>query len=331
MMTDRRTAAEALIVMAIAGALWGSSFALVDFVQSTSPVLITGLRFVTYGLVSAVLLGVGGGFAGIDWRIALFHAATGYVGMYLAEVTAISLAGPAPVIAVVGSSPVIYAWLGARREGTDPRVLLPSVAVLVLAHVLINASSWTTGDRPIAGIAMGMIAAAMGVGSWCVYALHNTDHLRAAGSVSPVRWSSAVGLASGVLGLPLMVAGFAYGGGHDPVLPLSMVILFLAIGPSWLAAMLWNRASVKVPRALAGQLIVFEPISGFALVHVLTRTMPSPMQLAGESLLIAGAVVALGSLTRGERRIGRRVAVAAGDGASVGGPQIGKHFVEGQI
>jgi len=318
-MTDRRTAAEALIVMAAAGALWGSSFALVDFLHSTSPVLITGLRFVAYGLVSAALLRASGGFAGIDWRIAMFHAATGYVGMYLGEVTAISLAGPAPVIAVVGSSPVIYAWLGARREGTDPRVLLPSIAVLVMAHVLINASSWTTGDRPIASIALGMIAAAMGVGSWCVYALHNTDHLRASGSVGPVRWSSAVGVASGVLGLPLMVAGFAYGGSHDPVLPLGAVILFLAIGPSWLAAALWNRASVKVPRALAGQLIVFEPISGFALVHLLARSMPSPMQLAGESLLVVGAIVALGSLSRGEHRVDGHVAVAARDELSVGG------------
>jgi len=312
-MTDRRTAAEALIVMAAAGALWGSSFALADLLRATSPVLITGLRFVTYGLVSAVLLRLSGGFAGIDWRIAMFHAATGYVGMYLGEVTAISLAGPAPAIAVVGSSPVVYAWLGARRDGTNPRVLLPSVAVLLLAHILINTSSWTTGDRPIAGIALGMIAAAMGVGSWCVYALHNTNHLRAAESVSPVRWSGAVGVASGVLGLPLMVAGFAFGGGHDPVLPLGAVILFLAIGPSWLAAALWNRASVKVPRALAGQLIVFEPISGFALVHLLARSMPSPMQLAGESLLVVGAIVAIASLTRVEHRVD----VVAADEVSV--------------
>jgi len=329
MMTDRRTAAEALIVMAAAGALWGSSFALVDLLHSTSPVLITGLRFVSFGTVSAVILWLGSGFAGIDWRIALFHAATGYVGMYLGEVTAIHLAGPTPAIAVVGSSPVIYAWLGARRDGIDPRVLLPSIGVLALAHVLINASSWTTGDRPIAGIALGMVAAGLGVASWCVYALHNTNHLRAAHSVSPLRWSSAVGVASGVLGLPLMVAGFAFGGGHDPVVPLGAVILFLAIGPSWLAAALWNRASVKVPRALAGQLIVFEPISGFALVHLLARTMPSPMQLAGESLLVVGAMVALRSLSRAERRVGGAVTVAIADDVPVGGPQIGEHLVEG--
>lgn len=261
--------------MGVAGALWGSSYALIDLLGATSPVLVTGLRFGTYGLVSVAILILGGGFQGIDWRVALFHAATGYVGMYLAEVTAIRLAGPAPVIAVVGSTPVIYAWLGARRDGIDPKVLLPSVGVLAMAHLMINASSWTSGGRPIAGIALGMVVAAMGVASWCVYALHNTEHLRTSSAVSPVRWSSAVGVASGVLALPLIVAGMEFGGSTDPAFELGSIVLYLALGPSWLAAMLWNRASVKVPRALAGQLIVFEPISGFALVHLLSGQVPS--------------------------------------------------------
>ncbi len=298
-MTDRRTAAEALLIMAVAGALWGSSFALVDLLAATSPVLVTGLRFGAYGLVSAVILLLGGGYRGIDWRVALFHAATGYVGMYLAEVTAIHLAGPAPTIAVVGSSPVVYAWLGSRRDGIDPRVLRPSVAVIAVALAMINATSWTTGGRPLAGIVLGLVVAAFGVASWCVYALHNTNHLRSSPAVSPLRWSSAVGVASGVLALPLIVAGLEFGGGTDPALELGSVILYLAIGPSWLAAALWNRASVKVPRALAGQLIVFEPISGFALVHLLSGRLPSPPQLTGEVLLVMGAVIALGSLSRG--------------------------------
>ncbi len=286
------------MVMAAAGALWGSSFALVDLVSDTSPLMVTGLRFGTYGLLSAVALWLTGGFAGIDWRVAVFHAATGYVGMYLGEVVAIQLAGPAPTIAVIGSVPVIYAWLGARHDGIDPRILLPSAGVLLVAHVLINASSWSAGDRSLVDIVLGMTAAALGVASWCVYALHNTNHLRTSPAISPLRWSSAVGVGSGFLAVPLVIAGVWVGGSTDPALGLAAVVVYLAIGPSWLAAALWNRASVRVPRALAGQLIVFEPICGFALVHVLSGRAPSAVEFFGEALLVVGALVALGSLSR---------------------------------
>ncbi len=325
-MTDRRTASEALIVMAVAGALWGSSFALADLLRVTSPLLITGLRFGAYGLISVGALSMGGGFRGIDWRIALVHAATGYVGMYLAEVTAIHLAGPAPVVAVVGSTPVVYAWLGAKRDGINPHVLLPSVAVLIVAHVTINAASWTSGDRPIAGVLLGMAVAGVGVASWCVYALHNTDHLRADPVVSPARWSSAVGVACGVLSLPLIVAGLAFGGDTDPSAHVVLMVLYLAIGPSWLAAALWNQASVKVPRALAGQLIVFEPISGFALIHLLSGRPPTKIELLGELLLIAGAIVALGSLTRMKDRV-----VPLTGELTVGSAKVAENLIEGQV
>ncbi len=313
--------------MAIAGSLWGSSFALVDLLHATSPVLITGLRFGAYGSVSVVVLWLSGGFHGIDWRIALLHASTGYVGMYLSEVTAIHLAGPAPVIAVVGSTPVVYAWLGAKRDGIDPRVLVPSMVILLAAHVTINAASWTSGGRPLSGILMGMVVAAFGVASWCVYALHNTNHLRADHAVSPLRWSSAVGVASGVLALPLIAAGLAYGGGVDPAMKLGAVVLYLAAGPSWLASVLWNRASVKVPRALAGQLIVFEPISGFALVHLLAGRPPTPLELFGELLLVVGAVVALGSLIRVKHRISSSGPFTSE--VAVGGTEIIENLIEG--
>ncbi len=75
-------------------------------------------------------------------------------------------------------------------------------------------------------------------------------------------------------------------------------MIFLAIGPSWIATMLWNRASLRVPRAVAGQFIVCEPMSAFVLVHLLAGRRPTTVELLGELLLVVGAVIALGRLGR---------------------------------
>ena len=291
----RRTATEAVLVMAAAGCLWGSSFALVEAISATNPLLVTGLRFLLYGIISFGVLAVVG-WRGIDWSTAFFHAATGYVGMYLAEVVAIHLAGPGPAIAVIGSVPVVYAVIGARRDGISLHELAPSVSILAVAIALINAEAFASGEESTAAIVVGMAVAAVGVASWCAYALDNTDHLIRNPHVTASGWSSAVGVAAGVLSLPLVVAGsFA---GADSAGRLGAVVLFLALGPSWIATMLWNRASLRVPRAVAGQLIVFEPMSAFVLVHLLAGRGPTPVELVGEVLLVVGAVVALRRLDR---------------------------------
>ena len=287
----RRRAAEAVLVMATAGCLWGSSFALIELLEGTNAFMITGLRFSLYGLLSGLVLTAVGGWRGLDWRSAFVHAATGYVGMYLAEVAAIHLAGPGPAIAVIGSIPVVYALIGARRDGLHLADVAPSVSILVTAIVLVNAEAFRSDEHSALAVTAGIVVAALGVGLWCVYALHNTDHLRANPGVSAARWSSAVGVAAGVLSLPLVMLGSL--GRVDAPAVLVPIVLYLAIGPSWIATVLWNRASVRVPRALAGQLIVFEPMSAFVLVHVLAGERPTPVQFVGEVLLVVGAVVAL--------------------------------------
>lgn len=281
--------------MAAAGCLWGSSFALVELLPGTNAFLIAGLRFVLFGAISVVGLALTGGFRGVAWRVAFFHAATGYVGMYLAEVIAIHLAGPGPTIAVIGTVPVVYAVIGARRDGIALRQLAPSLSVLVPGVLLVNAEAFVGGRETVAAVVAGIAIAAGGVALWCVYALHNTDHLARNPRVSAARWSSAVGVAAGTLSVPLVVIGSF--GSVDAAGRVAAITVFLALGPSWLATMLWNRVSLRVPRALAGQLIVFEPMSAFVLVHVLAGRFPTPLEFTGEIMLVVGAVIALGRLT----------------------------------
>jgi drug/metabolite transporter (DMT)-like permease len=283
---------SAVSSLVLAGTCWGSSYAVVGLVDTSNAMLITGSRFALFGLMAAGLLRMSGGFADIPWRVALGHALGGSVGLYLAEVVAISLAGAGPTIAVVGSIPVVYAVVGARRDGTDLRPLLPSVALTLASHVVIHRDAWPSDGAGLTNVLLGLGVASLGVAGFCLYASHSTDHLRARPDLGPRRWSSAVGVASGAWSVPLLLLGLLGGGVGDPNRLLAAA-LFLAIVPSWLATTLWNRAVVDVPRALAGQLLVFEPLSAFLFIHLVTASVPGVTLLVGELLLLAGALLAV--------------------------------------
>lgn len=275
----------------LASVAWGTSYAVVSLVESSSPLLITGGRFAVFGALAAVFLAVSGGARDIPWRVAMLHAAGGSVGLYLAEVTAIRLAGAGPTIAVVGSIPLVYALVGARRDRSPLRPLLPSMVLIGVSHVVIHGSAFRAGDRSWPAVVLGVFVALLGVAAFCAYALHATEHLRRRPDLSPERWSSAIGVACGLWSIPLLTIGLVGGGsGSVSLLP---AVLFLGLVPSWLATALWNRGVVSVPRALAGQLLVFEPLSAFVFVHLVAFELPSTTMLIGEVLLLAGALLAV--------------------------------------
>jgi len=286
---------SAVSSLALAGMCWGSSYAVVGVVHATNPWLITGSRFAAFGVVACVLLQLSGGFADIPWRTAMGHALGGSVGLYFAEVTAISLAGAGPTIAIVGSIPVAYAVVGAWRDGSDLRPLIPSITLTLASHVVIHRDSWPSDGRDVGTTMLGLGVAAAGVAGFCVYALHSTDHLRSRPDLGPQRWASAVGVASGIYAIPLLLIGSFAGSVGSPG-RLLVVAVFLALVPSWMATALWNRAVVEVPRALAGQLLVFEPLSAFVFVHLVSGSLPGPSMVVGELLLLAGALLAVRSV-----------------------------------
>lgn len=289
-------------VMVAAGALWGSTFAVPVGLPATSPLVLTGGRFVGYGVLSAVLLVARrGSRRDLPWGRALAHAATGWVGMYLAEVLAIHRAGPVVTVSVIGTLPVAYALVGARRDRAPLAELVPSVGLVALGHLCLHVRGVgdLDGVGPVAAVT-GALAAAAGVAGWCWFALDNADLLRRRPDIGEGEWSSAVGVACAFVAAPLLVVA-AGGGGDvaDPPVWVVAAVVYLAVGPSWLAGAAWNRASLVLPRRLAGQLIVFEPLFAFAFVSLATGHRPDALELVGEACLLAGALVALGRRARG--------------------------------
>jgi drug/metabolite transporter (DMT)-like permease len=129
---------------------------------------------------------------------------------------------------------------------------------------------------------------------WTWYPVVNARHLREHPHVDPAAWVTAQGLAT----LPLALAGYAIFGavgkdGFDfPLGPRPAVfvglMLLVGITASWLANVLWNMASKRLPTSLAGQLIVFETLFALLYAFSLRQEWPGGAVAAGIAFLLFG-------------------------------------------
>ncbi|MBF0482618.1 MAG: EamA family transporter [Desulfovibrionaceae bacterium] len=157
---------------------------------------------------------------------------------------------------------------------------------------LARLGAGTTGAHTAAGLGLSILALA------CIthFLVANLLFLKARPHVSPVAWANAIGvsvlaisLAALALRPALLATSFAQAMGPSPgryVLGCAV----LGFGSSWLGAVLWNRANARLPAAVAGQCIVFWPVSGLIFAFIVQRRLPGLMEIAGIALVFAGIV-----------------------------------------
>ena len=103
---------------------------------------------------------------------------------------------------------------------------------------------------------------------WTAFALLNSAWLKRNPEVRATEWANWLGLATGLGGLALwLVAGSDIGAlAAQPQLSLFAILcVSTGLGSAWLATILWNVASQRLPASLCGQLIVSETL--FALLY----------------------------------------------------------------
>ncbi len=292
------TRGGAIGAMLAACALWGFSYVPPVLVPGTGPMTLVGLRFVAFGVLAVALLHRSGiELRGVPWGRAVRHAIAGCVGYYLCNVSATTFAGPHVTIAVIGMAPLVYTALAARIETRPLRPLLPSAGLVLIGQAVVHLGPGGTlngAELPhgIPGVLAGAACAATAVALWCWYGFDNAAFLRARPELT-LPWASAVGVMTGVLAAPLLVAGCLLESATTPVLHLALVVAVLALGTSWGATAGFNVASARLPRTLTGQLLALEPTMGFVWVHLLTTTAPVPSGVVGQALLVTGCVLAV--------------------------------------
>ncbi|GAA1338517.1 DMT family transporter [Saccharothrix algeriensis] len=293
----------------LANMAWGLAFLVPVLLAEFDPVVITVGRYLCYGLVSLVLVVVTRNRLRYPlpvWRSAVLFAVAGNVGYYFFVVQGVALVG-APVVAVViGTLPVTVALYGNLRHRDHPfRRLVPSLLLIGCGLVVVNAVEvdWSgASGRGLAGQLLGVGCAVVALALWTWFGVANATFLKANPAISSAEWSTLVGVAT--LALSALATPFLLGrdvagpGARLWWLVLGSLVLGLVV--SWGGTLLWNRASTLLPVSVAGQLIVFETLSGLAYVYLATSRVPPWLEVVGIALVVAGVLIALRSARRAD-------------------------------
>lgn len=224
----------------------------------------------------------GAGQVRLAWIAGLFfaadlvfwHHAIGAVGAGLATVLANTQ------LVLVG----LAAWLIlGERPGARLVAALPIVLVgIVLISGAIGADAY--GENPALGVVLGILTAVAYSGFLLVLRAGNRDIRRPAGPLLDATIAAA--LASAVAGIALGELDLA------PTWPEHGWLLALAVSAQVVG---WLAISVSLPRldaAVTSVLLTLQPIGTVILALVLLAEDPSPVQLLGIAVLLAGVTLA---------------------------------------
>ncbi|CAN5582452.1 DMT family transporter [soil metagenome] len=223
----------------------------------------------------AMLAGV---FFAID--LTAFHYAIGLVGAGLATV----LANLQVVIVAV----VAWMLLGERPSGR----LIVSIPLAILGAVLISGllEQGAYGSDPGLGVGFGLLAAVTYAGYLLILRRSGADLRRPAG---PVFESTAAAL------LVAAAGGLAIGGlDLAPSWPAHGWLLALALVAQAAGGLLIVVSLPRLPAALTSITLTAQPIGTMVLGVALLGERPSPGQLAGVGLILAGLLIASVSRAR---------------------------------
>lgn len=290
-----------------AGLVWGLAFVLPDVLVGWSAVAVTAGRYLVYGVLSAVLLLVGGRavwrLGRVHWRPALAFAVTGNVGYYLLLVVGVQTVGAPVTNMIIGCIPVVMAVVG-KRAGDGRRiagpVALAAVGLLVVNGLELSGVQSTESASVVAKVG-GVLACLGAVAVWTWYGIANGRFLAAHREIPAGRWATVVGVATGavtLVALPFAASAAHPAEEHTGVAGFLVVAVVLGVLVSWVATWLWNVASARLSATVAGMLVNVETLSGYAYIYLVRREWPPVGQVVGFALVIAGVVLVVRGRTR---------------------------------
>lgn len=283
-----------------AGALWGLVFVAPRMVHGYSGVDITAGRFLAYGLVAvaAMLLARGRhAMPTASQALAAFGLSVlGFTGYYLLLVLAIRDAGTEVPSLVIGTIPVWVMLLG-KPQGLRWPALLPGLALTAAGLGLMMAAPHDAAGPAGGGhYWRGIAFAVASLACWTAFAILNAAWLKRHPGVNVTEWANWLGIATGAGALVLWLAA-----GSDTATlaaqPERGVFLALCLamgfGSAWLATILWNVASRRLPASLCGQLIVSETLFALAYSFAWDGRWPTLVQAAACVLFTLGILASI--------------------------------------
>lgn len=242
---------------------------------------------------------------GRDWMITILLGLMGYLGYFLALVGAAIYAGPVIAPAILGLVPVVLGIAGNVRQKTVAwRVLIIPLGLAASGLLLIHHHS--VNDPTIRSVPIGVTLALTAVGLWTWFGLVNQSTLARRPTMDAGVWTALITLGASIGFLTFTPIGLYFGlfnlprigfdWGHAAQLYFWGIALALcaSIGAAWA----WTIAAQRLPVVLAAQLIVMEAVFGTVVGLVVHRRWPSPIELAGMTVLIAGVIAGIRAIQK---------------------------------
>ena len=283
-----------------AGALWGLVFVAPRMAAGMSSIDLAAGRFVSYGLMSALIMALGLRTRRLptpaQTAFALAMSLLGFVGYYLLLVLAVHDIGTELPTLIIGTIP-LWLMLLAKPKGLSWVVLLPGLlltagGLLLMMDIAHAASIARASSAYWRGVGLALLAML----SWTAFALFNSAWLKRHPDVNATDWANWLGLATG-LGALLM--WLVLGSDFSVLLHLergwliALVCVATGVGSTWGATIFWNVASQRLSASLCGQLIVSETLFALLYSFVWDGVWPGALQAAAAVLFTLGIMASI--------------------------------------
>ena len=285
-----------------AGALWGLVFVVPRMTPGLSSVDLTAGRFVSYGLMSALVMA-------LTWRhqarptgsqalAALGMSVLGATGYYLLLSLSIHRAGTEVPTLIIGTIPIWVMLLG-KPLGLRWAALWPGLALTTAGLALMVTAMQP--EQPVAQAGApdfwwGVALATAAMVCWTAFALLNAAWLKRHPEVSAFTWANWVGIATG---LGAWLLWWLLGSTSkellalDGIAPIAIIFIVTGIGSGWAASILWNVASQRLSVSLCGQLIVSETLFALLYSFLWDGAWPGALTLVAAVLFTLGILASI--------------------------------------
>ena len=306
---------KGIVFALIAGAIWGMTFVVPEFMGNLTAMEVTVGRYVLFGLFSSAFflktwIQKKTSYPKRVWLSALSIAFFSSIGYYTFFILSIRYSTPAICALILGMSPITIAFYGNLKERSVPfrSLLIPSLLIFV-GLIIINAPHFTTSAAPDLFM-LGLLYGFLSLITWSLYTVTNGRFLKENPEISPVDWSNIVGVATLIWALIFAVALILFFpqefriekcSPFNPDFPTFIIgSAILGIICSWVAIYYWNKASFYLPVTLAGQMMISPTIFGVLFAYILEKNIPPPMEILGIGLLLFAISYGIRQFSRGK-------------------------------
>ena len=295
-----------LIFAVTACLVWGMIFVIPDMLSDFSPLEVTLGRYLSYGLLSSVLI-LRRGLSIVKtiplrvWGMAFMFALIANLLYYIAVIFGLRYATAPVTVLILGMCPITIAFYGNwhAKEYRYRDLLIPCIWI-IFGMVLVNVSEvdWTFSAYSARKYLIGLLCVVFALIAWSWYTVHNARFLKKNIEVPRSEWATIIGVATLFWALLFAVSLFAFHTSevewkkfthYSPEVGRFLAgVLVLGIFCSWLGCYLWNQASTYLPVSLMGPFIVFETLFGLTYVFLYELRLPSLLEFIGIVLMLGG-------------------------------------------